>query len=62
MAIGDYIPNVFGANPTMYQGLLGADEAANLTRQSNIAGLLGAAATLATAIVTGSPIICLQTV
>lgn len=48
MAIGDYIPNVFGANPTMYQGLLGADEAANLTRQSNIAGLLGAAATLAT--------------
>jgi len=48
MAITDYIPNVFGANPTMYQGLLGAEDAANLTKQSNIAGLLGAAATLAT--------------
>ncbi len=48
MAIGDYIPNVFGANPTMYEGLLGAEDAANLTKQSNIAGLLGAAATLAT--------------
>lgn len=48
MAIGDYIPNVFGANPTVYQGLLGAEDAANLTKQSNIAGLLGAAATLVT--------------
>jgi hypothetical protein len=48
MAIGDYIPNVFGANPTAYQGLLGAEDAANLTKQSNIAGLLGAAATLVT--------------
>jgi hypothetical protein len=48
MAISDYIPNVFGANPTAYQGLLGAEDAAALTKQSNIAGLLGAAATLAT--------------
>lgn len=48
MAIGDYIPNVFGANPSMYEGLLGAEDAANLTKQSNVAGLLGAAATLAT--------------
>jgi len=48
MAIGDYIPNIFGANPSMYEGLLGAEDAANLTKQSNIAGLLGAAATLAT--------------
>ena len=46
--IMDYIPNVFGANPVVYQGLLGADQATALTKQSNIAGLLGAAATLAT--------------
>ncbi len=47
-SFSDYIPNVFGANPVTYQGLLGADTAAALSKQSNIAGLLGAAATLAT--------------
>jgi hypothetical protein len=47
-SFSDYIPNVFGANPVAYQGLLGADTATALSKQSNIAGLLGAAATLAT--------------
>lgn len=48
MAISDYIPNVFGAQNPMYEGLLGAEDAASLSQRSNIAGLLGAAATLAT--------------
>lgn len=48
MAISDYIPNVFNAQNPMYEGLLGAEDAAALSQRSNIAGLLGAAATLAT--------------
>ena len=48
MAISDYIPNVFGTQNPMYEGLLGAEDAASLSQKSNIAGLLGAAATLAT--------------
>lgn len=48
MAISDYIPNVFGAQNPMYEGLLGAEDATALSQRSNIAGLLGAAATLAT--------------
>lgn len=48
MAISDYIPNVFGANNPMYEGLLGAEDAAALSQRSNVAGLLGAAAALAT--------------
>lgn len=47
MAIEDYIPNVFGSVPPVYQGLLGAEETAALQKRSNIQGLLGAAATLA---------------
>jgi hypothetical protein len=48
MAISDYIPNVFNAQNPMYEGLLGTEDAAALSQRSNIAGLLGAAATLAT--------------
>ena len=48
--IGSYIPtsipNVFGVNNPLYAGLLGADQSQALSRQSNIAGLLGAAAAL----------------
>lgn len=47
MALSDYIPNVFGQQNPMYEGLLGAQDAATLSRQSNIAGLLGTAAALA---------------
>jgi hypothetical protein len=45
--IMDYIPNVFGVNPTEYQGLLGEQQAQQLSQRSNIAGLLGTAAALA---------------
>ena len=48
MAISDYIPNVFGSSNPMYEGLLGSEDAAALSQRSNIAGLLGAAAALAT--------------
>jgi len=48
MAISDYIPNVFAASNPMYEGLLGAEDAAALSQRSNVAGLLGAAAALAT--------------
>ncbi len=48
MAISDYIPQLFAAQPIMYEGLLGTEDAAALSQRSNIAGLLGAAATLAT--------------
>jgi hypothetical protein len=48
MAISDYIPNVFGSSNPMYEGLLGAEDAAALSQRSNVAGLLGAAAALAT--------------
>ena len=48
--IGEYIPtsipNVFGVNNPLYAGLLGADQSQALSKQSNIAGLLGAAAAL----------------
>jgi hypothetical protein len=40
------MPNIFGQGNPMYEGLLGADQSRALTRQSNIAGLLGAAAAL----------------
>lgn len=42
------IPQIFAAQNPMYEGLLGAEDAAALSQRSNIAGLLGAAATLAT--------------
>lgn len=48
--IGEYIPtsipNVFGQENPLYAGLLGAPQSQALSRQSNIAGLLGAAAAL----------------
>jgi hypothetical protein len=47
MAISDYIPNVFGQQGNMYEGLLSPQESAGLSQRSNIAGLLGTAAALA---------------
>ena len=54
MAIGDYLSylnptnyNVFGVENPSYTGLLSPEQTAGLKNQSNIAGLLGAAATLA---------------
>jgi hypothetical protein len=49
MALYDYIPNVFGQQGSLYeaQGLLTPQESAGLSKQSNIAGLLGTAAALA---------------
>lgn len=48
--IGSYIPtslpNVFGVNNPLYAGLLGEPQSQALSKQSNIAGLLGAAAAL----------------
>jgi hypothetical protein len=48
--IGSYIPtrlpNIFGQENPLYAGLLGADQSQALSRQSNIAGLLGAASAL----------------
>ena len=43
----DYVPNVFGGVPAGFEGLLGAEQAQQLSQRSNIAGLLGAAAALA---------------
>jgi hypothetical protein len=40
------IPNVFGVNNPLYAGLLGEPQSQALSKQSNIAGLLGAAAAL----------------
>jgi hypothetical protein len=40
------IPNVFGQRNPLYEGLLGAPQAQALSKQSNISGLLGAAAAL----------------
>jgi hypothetical protein len=40
MAIEDYIPNVFGGAPTMYQGLLNPKDQAALERRANLGGLL----------------------
>lgn len=42
-----YIPNVFGGVPAGFEGLLGAEQAQQISQRSNIAGLLGAAAALA---------------
>lgn len=42
------LPQIFAAQNPMYEGLLGTEDAAALSQRSNIAGLLGAAATLAT--------------
>jgi len=39
--------NIFGQQNPMYEGLLGKDQSQALSRQSNISGLLGAAAALA---------------
>jgi hypothetical protein len=47
MAINDYIPNIFGQQGSMYEGLLSPQESTGLSQRSNIAGLLGAAAALA---------------
>jgi len=47
MAISDYIPNIFGQQGSMYEGLLSPQESAGLSQRSNIAGLLGTAAALA---------------
>lgn len=47
MAISDYIPNIFGQQGSMYEGLLSPQDSANLSQRSNIAGLLGSAAALA---------------
>ena len=47
MAIEDYIPNIFGGAPTIYQGLLNPKDQAALERRANIGGLLGAGAALA---------------
>lgn len=47
MAIEDYIPNVFGSVPSVYQGLLGAEDTAALQKRANLAGLLSAGAALA---------------
>lgn len=46
MAIEDYIPNIFGGVPVGYEGLLGAEQSAALQKRANLAGLLGAVATL----------------
>jgi hypothetical protein len=47
MAIEDYLPNIFGGAPTMYQGLLNPKDQAALERRANIGGLLSAAGALA---------------
>ena len=47
MALEDYIPNIFGGTPTIYQGLLSPQEQTALEKRSNIAGLLGSVAALA---------------
>lgn len=47
MAIEDYLPNIFGGAPTMYQGLLNPKDQAALERRANLGGLLGAVGALA---------------
>jgi len=47
MAIEDYLPNVFGGAPTMYQGLLNPKDQAALQKRANLGGLLGFAGALA---------------
>jgi hypothetical protein len=41
------IPNIFGQRNPLYEGLLGTEQSQALSKQSNIAGLLGFAAALA---------------
>lgn len=47
MAISDYIPQLFAAQPIMYEGLLSPQDQQGLSQRSNVAGLLGAAVALA---------------
>lgn len=47
MAIEDFLPNIFGRAPTMYQGLLNPKDQAALESRANLGGLLGAGAALA---------------
>ncbi len=47
MPLEDYLPNVFGGVNPQIAGLLGDEQAGLLRKQSNVAGLLGAAAALA---------------
>jgi len=47
--------NVFATRNPAYEGLLGQDQAQALSRQSNVAGLLGAAAALAQGMGRGGP-------
>lgn len=47
MSVTDFIPNVYGGVVSGMEGLLGADQSQQLGQRANIAGLLGAAATLA---------------
>jgi hypothetical protein len=46
MALEDYVPNIFGGTPTVYQGLLSPQEQASLEKRANLAGLLGSVASL----------------
>jgi hypothetical protein len=62
MAIGDYLSylnptnyNVFGVENPTYSGLLGPEQSQALSKQSNIAGLLGSAAALAAGMGRGGP-------
>jgi hypothetical protein len=50
MAISDYIPNIFGQQGQMYEGLLSPQDMSGLSQRSNIAGLLGTAAALASGV------------
>lgn len=47
MAIEDYIPNIFGRAPSMYQGLLEEPDRTALEKRANLGGLLGFAGALA---------------
>lgn len=47
MALEDYIPNIFGTTNPQLAGLLSDEQAGQLQKQTNMAGLLGAAAALA---------------
>jgi hypothetical protein len=62
MAIGDYLSylnptnyNVFGVENPTYSGLLGPEQSQALSKQSNIAGLLGSAAALTAGMGRGGP-------
>lgn len=47
MNFADYLPNIFGYAPAGVEGLLGAERTAELNKQANVSGLLGAAMGLA---------------